>query len=229
MIITKEVQIPVNVRYIQYYENLGYDIPRVNNSVKRGTKITVKVTDLQPNSHFKILCQCDVCEKQKEVPFRKIEKSGKYLCKKCALSSSEFRLKIKNIRTGKKHKPETIDKMKLNKNHPGRFPSGKNHPNYNHNLTEQERYNSRHRSRLSGYINWVKSILERDNYTCQKCGSNRELCAHHINNYANFKKERLNLDNGITLCKDCHKEIHQIFGKHSLRESFNEWMKFKTN
>ena len=224
MIITKEIQITVNVRYIQYYENLGYHIPRVQGSVKRGTKIKVKVKDLQQNSHFKILCQCDVCGKQKEVPFKKIEKSGKYLCKKCALSSDDFKLKIKNIRTGKKHKPETITKIKSNKNHPGRFRSGKNHPNYNHNLTEQERYNSRHRSRLPGYFNWVKTILKRDMFTCQKCGSNRKLCVHHINNYANFKNERLNVDNGITLCQECHKEIHKKLGKFSLRKSFNEWI-----
>jgi len=51
-------------------------------------------------------------------------------------------------------------------------------------------------------------ILERDNYTCQKCGETEgKLHAHHINpHYVEY--DAMALENGITLCETCHKEIH---------------------
>lgn len=51
-------------------------------------------------------------------------------------------------------------------------------------------------------------ILERDNYVCQECGSKSNLHIHHkyyLNNYNAW--EYLN-DALITLCKDCHKNLH---------------------
>ncbi len=78
------------------------------------------------------------------------------------------------------------------------------------------------------YQNWRKMIFERDNYICQKCGNkkNRSLEAHHIKPFAFIYKEAIllldekkiyqkilnyeplfNMDNGITLCKKCHRKI----------------------
>lgn len=55
------------------------------------------------------------------------------------------------------------------------------------------------------YIEWRKSILERDDYTCQFCdkrGGN--LNADHIKPFAYFPELRFAMDNGRTLCKPCH-------------------------
>ena len=68
---------------------------------------------------------------------------------------------------------------------------------------KQGRHNAR-------YEAWRKSVFERDNYTCQICSQRGgELNAHHIQTYAKFKKLRYVLDNGITLCKKCHRETHK--------------------
>lgn len=59
------------------------------------------------------------------------------------------------------------------------------------------------------YKNWRTSVFEKDNYTCQRCNKKGgQLEAHHIKPWASFPKERFDVENGITLCKKCHKKIH---------------------
>ena len=69
--------------------------------------------------------------------------------------------------------------------------------------------------KLEDYNNWRKEIYKRDNYTCQMCNKNKCLIhAHHIIPKRLNKNLILNINNGITLCKDCHEKT---FGKE---ESF---------
>ena len=51
---------------LKYYENLNYIIPKYKDSksrysVKRGTKIIVKVSDVPHNSNVRIEVKCDYC------------------------------------------------------------------------------------------------------------------------------------------------------------------------
>lgn len=60
------------------------------------------------------------------------------------------------------------------------------------------------------YRNWRKAVFERDKYCCQKCGAyGVNLQAHHIKGWAKWKDLRYVVSNGITLCRDCHKEEHR--------------------
>ncbi len=61
------------------------------------------------------------------------------------------------------------------------------------------------------YHNWRINCLNRDNWQCQG-GSNehaKQLYVHHIKSYKGHKELRLDIDNGITLCKNCHKVAHK--------------------
>lgn len=58
-----------------------------------------------------------------------------------------------------------------------------------------------------GYKLWRKAVFERDNWTCMWCkekGGN--LTADHIKPFSLFPELRLAIDNGRTLCRDCHKK-----------------------
>jgi len=65
------------------------------------------------------------------------------------------------------------------------------------------------------YKLWRESVFKRDSFACQECGDSRggNLNAHHIKQFAYFPELRLNVDNGITLCKACHK-LTENYGKN---------------
>lgn len=101
---------------------------------------------------------------------------------------------------GKSPNKETRLKMRLAKLGNG----GPDHWNYKGTSTLRHALMGR-----DEYVLWRKSVFERDNYTCQDCGAQRTyLQAHHIESWAENKDLRYKLDNGITLCVDCHGVTH---------------------
>jgi hypothetical protein len=77
-------------------------------------------------------------------------------------------------------------------------------------------------------IPWKKEIYKRDGYACQRCGGknckDNRLEAHHLNGFHWDDKNRLNLNNGITLCRLCHKDFHHKYGRHfNTILQYNKW------
>ncbi len=69
----------------------------------------------------------------------------------------------------------------------------------------------------------AKKVHKKFNFTCQKCGLNSEkLDAHHIIPVSHDASLAYDFDNLITVCKDCHIDIHKSiksemdFAKHIL-------------
>ena len=58
------------------------------------------------------------------------------------------------------------------------------------------------------YKNWRTAVFERDSFQCQKCGTHKDIQAHHIKTWKNNKELRYTVSNGVTLCRKCHLEAH---------------------
>lgn len=145
-----------------------------------------KQTGLVPRTAFK----------KGQVPWNKGIKNTWYNPKGLELGRKYF--------IGKKFTEE--HKENLRKPHPS------NRGINNHNWKEGVTYaNDKIRKSLK-YKLWRKAVFERDNYTCRICGARNgygkkiTLHADHIKPFAYFPSLRLDINNGQTLCINCHKK-----------------------
>ena len=93
----------------------------------------------------------------------------------------------------KHHSEETKQKMSL-------FRQGKGNANWKGGLTKL----IRGIRRSPEYYQWRKAVLERDKYICQECKKGGEVDAHHIFSILERPELIFDVDNGLTLCSDCH-------------------------
>lgn len=83
------------------------------------------------------------------------------------------------------------------------------------------------------YLKWRNSVLVRDNNTCQCCGSTDELEVHHIEPYSTNKQLRVDINNGMVLCRNCHSPVvkgsfHNTYGtRNNNADQLTEYIKLK--
>ena len=90
------------------------------------------------------------------------------------------------------------------------MPKGENHQNQKGGISK---INDNRDS--NDYKEQRKQVYERDKYKCIKCGSKEKINAHHILSQKYYPEKRYDIDNGITLCEECHIKIHQKYGYDS--------------
>lgn len=125
------------------------------------------------------------------------------------------------INVGKKHSEETKRKMKDKLT--GRDVSSwiwKTHKKIRERVRKGEiRYDGEYARNWQGgkcketqglrmtkeYKEWRMKVFIRDNFTCQSCSiRGGKLNAHHIRSFKDYPELRLVVDNGVTLCEECH-------------------------
>ena len=106
--------------------------------------------------------------------------------------------------------------------------SGERNGMWNPDLSDEERERQRyHARRYPGYQSFRKAVYERDNYTCVHCGDDTggNLVVHHLNGFHWDEDSRTEVDNGATLCNECHKEFHSTYGnRHNNLFQFAQFM-----
>ena len=131
---------------------------------------------------------------------------------KCPSLTEETKQKIREFNKGKKLSKEIKFKMSLSHR-------GKKNGSWKGGITRLQiliRNNFFYRQ-------WRSDVFTKDDFTCQNCGQkNSYLNAHHIKSFSSILqyyeittlkealacKELWNINNGITLCKKCHRNLY---------------------
>lgn len=185
-----------------------------------------------------IFDNCKMCGKEVYRTFKKVREGIGILCsRECSSKWKSENLKGKNNKLhnriiiqcdycGKDKEVVPSDLQKYSTHFCSSECMGKYRRNPN--KSEDEIYNAR---KTQQHKDWTNSIFKRDNYTCIISGQvGGKLNAHHLNGYHWDEENRFNVDNGVTLSEELHKEFHSIYGcKNNTREQFEEFYFNKTS
>lgn len=106
------------------------------------------------------------------------------------------KIKLSNLgkNRGKRPTLETRKKMGLSK------MGNKNHKYIDGKSKDRTHYES------FEYKLWRNAVFMRDDYKCKNCKRKGiYIEAHHIKGWSQYPELRFAIDNGLTLCKECHK------------------------
>lgn len=145
---------------------------------------------------------CKICKKEFSAESYYIRTGRKKFCSKKCLGKANSQ-RMKGISPSWLNTPETI--AKISKTKTGQPNTSKGKPRY-HTRVENNKTNERKKAMARiEYKLWRISVYERDNYTCQMCNiRGKAMHADHIIPWSVSKALRYELNNGRTLCIECH-------------------------
>lgn len=112
------------------------------------------------------------------------------------------------------------------------YKTGKDHSHWNHDITDEERQRNETRTSTKEYRIFRQKVIEKYNSTCIKCKyrANKYMIVHHLDSWNMFTDKRLDENNAIVLCPECHDikyegSFHSIYGNgNNTREQFEEFL-----
>lgn len=172
----------------------------------------------------KIKCSCCGIEFE-VVPSRLDNKKDIYCSLECkAKGYSNKYSKENHPMWGKHHTEETINR--ISSGHIGRFVGSKS-GRFNPTLTDEQRIKNTSRHSDMKYIKWYKAVMRKYNYTCVICNKKGgDIVAHHLEGFNWCENLRYDVNNGVILCDNCHKDFHSKYGYgNNTNEQFEEYSK----
>lgn len=80
------------------------------------------------------------------------------------------------------------------------------------------------------YKEWTKTIRERDQHVCIMCKSSDKLQVHHIETWQHSPELRFSVNNGVLLCKACHRETFKREQEYEfIFKNYITSVRYKTN
>jgi len=155
------------------------------------------------------------CSKNCSIEWRrknyKPPRAGRSVEVRCEYCGRTFRTKLSYRLNGKYRFCSRECYLKYRREHPEEY-GGENHWNWKGGISKS----NRELRRREEYIKWRDAVFRRDNWTCRICGyKGHDIVAHHILDFHKYPELRFDLDNGITLCRSCHKKIHYGIGEET--------------
>lgn len=191
----------------------------------------------------RVTCICKNCKKEFQIERWKLKdpSRGKFCKRECffkfnrGTNSVLFKKKRLDI-TGKNHylwkggptkcidcgKQLTTYKTKFGRCLfcSNRFRSGENCARWNGGVSKLHKTERQLAMQTLEYKLWRTAVFMRDNFTCQGCGTEGGyLEADHIKSWALYPELRYAIDNGRTLCRECHK-LTDSYGAKLRKENF---------
>ena len=68
---------------------------------------------------------------------------------------------------------------------------------------------------------WRRAVFKRDKYKCVLCGIGGRLEADHIKGWSEYPELRFDINNGRTLCKNCHSKTPNYRGRANKKVALN--------
>lgn len=211
MLLTKTVKIPIYANNVTYFKDLGYKIPLKKSSNIYENSLYERYND----PSFKGMSYD--FGKLITVNVEHLNKGSSAIieceCDNCK-KIEYIKYNVYARRDYKDYCPTCAQKL---------FRSGKNSCSWKADKTDEEREKGRATSENSQF---VKTVYNRDNYTCICCGDkNSTLNAHHLDGWDWCVEKRYDPKNGVTLCKKCHNNFHNKYGRGgNTKEQFEEWI-----
>lgn len=212
MILTKNVDITIMYKNIEYFKKLGYN-------VKNGDIIRIPVTDLMKKSKIKIKIKCDICGEESYQAYNSyIEYTsldGLYYCQKCkSIKTKKTFLK----RYGVKHALQNEEFEKKRKNTMlERY--GVENSAHSHELIEKAK-----ETRLKKY--GVEYYFQTDEFI-EKAKKSKKKKYGNYNNYNKIKQTKIEKYNDANYNnrKKCAKTCQERYGVENVSQ--NEEIKEK--
>jgi len=201
------------------------------------------VDELKPSSMHKVEVQCPNCKNIRTVHYRSIVTAGHHICQACMMKYQAKTLTVgdrygkvvvigASARSGSSiclcdcgTTTEIINRNLVNgitKScgclKQGNFDNANRPKGCNHGMwkggvsTERERL-----AQTKAYKTWQKYVFDRDGHICQCCKKpDRKINTHHIIAFEDDVGLRLDVENGVTLCAECHRRFHKLYGRKNI-------------
>lgn len=202
-LIIEDIEVMISSSNIKHYKSLGYNMPQVKR--KNGKTVTPRGTKIFVKSN-------DLMRGSSE--------TVNVICDHCGKTFPVYYYTYTYCNHDGLYYCNECSSTVLEK--------GENSPRWNPLLSDEERKERRNSFEYKRFLN---SVFVRDKYTCQCCGKkNIELDVHHLDGYNWFIEGRTDVNNGITLCRNCHSNFHSIYGRgNNTKIQFYEWIGYTIN